>query len=256
MYESILALADYLKGKAIYPPARKVLNLLFNISISSFFYERFYGHYQWLNYQDYKGILDFFVKGKFFIPFTIFFTVYLSTQLLGIILFSLLTYFKSIKITRLLLYYQIKKGTIDDGIKSITRLSTKVAPVRITKAFVLSMYQNLRHQITPEAFTVLETELTPAKQNLEFSFYFSFRALIAITVYYSSLPQFSLMLYIVALVTLCGAMYLILLAYRCLDILPTLARRMHVEAERYLNSYLQESQKRQTEQVTDKISEN
>ena len=76
MNEVFFIAGDYLKGKSIYPAFRRILNLLLNISISSFIYEKCYGVYSWLNYNDYKGILTFFIKGNFFIPLSIFIVVY------------------------------------------------------------------------------------------------------------------------------------------------------------------------------------
>jgi len=73
----------YIQGKPVYPPIRKVLTVLFITSIASFIYEKIYGRYTWLNYNDYKGFLDFFIKGRFFIPFSIFIVVYGVTQFLS-----------------------------------------------------------------------------------------------------------------------------------------------------------------------------
>lgn len=88
MNELFLFIGDYLKGQNVYPVFRRILNLLFNISITSFFYEKCYGDYTWFNYYDYKGILDFFIKGGFFIPLSIFLVVYGTTQFLAMIIFS------------------------------------------------------------------------------------------------------------------------------------------------------------------------
>jgi hypothetical protein len=112
MNEIFIIAGDYLKGKSVYPAFRRMLNLLFNISIASFIYEKFYGNYSWLNYNDYRGILDFFIKGNFFIPFSIFLVVFGTTQFLSIALFNALNHFKTLKITREILQYQFKKETL------------------------------------------------------------------------------------------------------------------------------------------------
>lgn len=236
MNEIFIIAGDYLKGKSVYPAVRRILNLLFNISIASFIYEKCYGGYTWLNYNDYKGVLDFFVKGNFFIPFTIFIVVYAVTQFLSVAFFSALNHFKTIKITREILQYQFKKETVDERLKEITKASKYVSPIKLTKNTMISLYDQLRTQITPEAFEELEKGLKEPKQSLEANFTLAFRMVIAISIYFFSIPQFGWLLYIVAVVILFLAMYLIMISYRFLDILPTLMRKFHLQAEKYLKA--------------------
>lgn len=234
MNEIFIIAGDYVKGRSVYPAFRRMLNLLFNISIASFIYEKCYGHYAWLNYNDYKGILDFFIKGNFFIPFSIFLVVYSSTQFLSVTFFWALNYFKSIKITREILYYQFKKETIDEKLKEINKASKIVSPIRLTKNIMLEVYQELRNHITPEVFDEIENGLKEPKQSLEANFTLAFRMLIAITIYFFSLPQFGWLLYSVAVLVLLLIMYLLMIGYRFLDIMPTLMRKFHHQAEEYL----------------------
>ena len=197
-----LLLGDYLKGKSVYPAFRRMLNLLFNISIASFVYEKCYGNYTWLNYNDYKSILDFFIKGNFFIPFSIFLVVYGTTQFLSIAFFGALNHFKTIKITREILQYQFKKETVDERLKEIKKVSKYVSPISLTKNTMLEVYQELRKHITPEAFEEIEKGLKEPKQNLEANFSLAFRMAIAITIYFFSLPQFGWLLYLTAMIVL------------------------------------------------------
>lgn len=225
---------DYLKGKSVYPSVRRMLNLLLNISIASFVYERCYGYYTWLNYNDYKGILDFFIKGNFFIPFSIFLVVYSLTQFVSIVFFLGLNHFKSIKITRQIIQYQFKKETVDERIREINKVSKYVTPIRLTKSKLLELYQELRNHITPEAFEEIEKGLKEPKQNLEANFTLAFRMLIAITIYFLSIPQFGWVLYSTATLVLIVTMYVLMIAYRFFEIIPTLMRKLHHHAEEYL----------------------
>lgn len=237
MNEIFIIAGDYLKGKSVYPAVRRLLNLLFNISIASFIYEKCYGEYSWLNYNDYKGVLDFFVKGNFFIPFSIFIVVYAVTQFLSIAFFAALNHFKTIKITREILQYQFKKETIDERLKEITKASKYVSPIKLTKNTMVSLYGELRTQITPEAFEELEKGLKEPKQTLEANFTLAFRMSIAISIYFFSIPQFGWLLYSVAILVLLLAMYILMISYRFLDILPTLMRKFHFQAEQYLKTH-------------------
>ncbi|MBN8671466.1 MAG: hypothetical protein J0L80_12315 [Chitinophagales bacterium] len=234
MNQIFLIAADYLKGKSISLPIRRLLNLLFTISISSFLFEKYYGKYVWFNYYDYKAILNFFIKGNFFIPLSIFIAVYCGTYFVSLLIFNLINHFKTIKWTRKIIYYQVKKESVDDNIKALTRVSTLVSPMRLTKTLMIELYNNLKHELTPETFQKIESELIEPKKNLEATFHSVFRALIAITIYFSSIPQFGLGLYVIVCISLLSTLYILLLSYRFLDIIPALVHKFHNEAEKYL----------------------
>lgn len=238
MNELFIIAGDYLKGKSVYPAFRRILNLLFNISIASVIYEKCYGDYVWLDYNNYKGILDFFVKGNFFIPFSIFIVVYSATQFLSIAMFLGINHFKAIKITREIILHQFKKDAVDEGLKEVTKASKYVSPIELTETTMIALYQELRTQITPAAFEEMEKGLIEPKQNLEANFTMAFRMAIAISVYFATLSQFNWLLYVIAISILLLSMYVSMISYRFLDILPTLMRKFHQHAEEYLKMHL------------------
>lgn len=244
MNEVFLIAADYLKGKSVYSPIRRGMNLLLNISIASFIYEKLYGHYTWLNYNDYKGILDFFVKGNFFIPFSIFIAVYGLTQFISICVFYGLNHFKTLKMQRSIIAYQLKQVEVDKHLKEINKVSKHVAPYRLTKPMMLQIAQELNKHITPEVLEQMQKELKEPQQNLEASFHFIFRLLIAITIYFYSIPHFGWLLYAVALLTLWGAMYVLMFAYRFLDILPLAFRKFNAVAQEYILAHQKETEQK------------
>lgn len=237
MNDIFLVFADYLKGKSVYPAVRRCFNLLFNISIASFIFEQHYGLYTWLNYNDYKGILNFFIKGGFFIPFSIFLAVYAITQFLAVISFSIINHFRTLKLTREIISYQVKKEVVDDGLQEITNVSKYITPAPITKEMILGLYNLLKKELTPEAYQQMEKELKEPKDNLEADFIMVFRALIATTIYFFSIPLFGWKLFIIAFVVMLVALYIIMLAYRLLDVLPALIRKFHFSAEKYLEEH-------------------
>jgi len=242
MNEIFLIAADYLKGKPIYSPFRRILDLLFNISITSFIYETFYGSYTWFSYNDYKGILSFFVKGGFFIPFSIFLAVYWSTYLISLFSFILLNRYKTIKWTREILNYQLNKETIENRLQLVEEASVHASPFILTKPLMIELMKTLQSKIPPDAFDELKKALKQPKHDIETSFHTAFRCLIATTIYFFSLPQFGIPLFIIAGIVLILAMYILLLAYRFLDILPVLVARMQVETEKYLAAHDSTSQ--------------
>jgi len=73
----------FIDGKSIYKPIRKVLNLLFCLSITAFVYKAIYGPYELYDLTEYKQIINFIINGEFFIPFALFVFVYYITAMLS-----------------------------------------------------------------------------------------------------------------------------------------------------------------------------
>lgn len=232
-----LILGDWLRGKSIYPPFRRFLNLLFSMSISSFLFEKLYFEYTWLDILDYKAIIDFMIKGEFFVPLSIFIIVVGLTEFLSIIIFNLINHFKSVKLTRKILEYEINKPQIDGRLIDFQNISEIVTPITISPKMIVGLYSEIRKEIKPEMFVQLEKELTKPKDNLYANFKLAFKALIAITIYFAMLPYFGIYLYLGVLFAILIFMYLLIVAYRFLDILPTMARKFYEIAENYLRTH-------------------
>jgi hypothetical protein len=224
---------SFTQGKPIYPPLRRVLNFLFILSISSFIYEKIYGKYTWLEYNDYKGILDFFIKGHFFIPFSIFIIVYELSEFISNTFFTMYNDSKSTKIQTKFLNYQFKKQ-VETGLMGNQKASEIETPINITPDWMIQTFLKIRDKVEPSVFAKFERKLQKSKRNLEANFNLGFRALIAITLYFSSLPQFGWLLYIIVLLVIIGGMYILCLAYRLCDIIPTILRVFYTYVEEYL----------------------
>ena len=137
-------LNDYLEGKKVYPVLSRILNLLFVASITSFIFEKFYFKYTWLDISDYKSILDFLIKGRFFIPFPYFFVLYCAYESL----FKMMDFFAKDKVlTRpikwqvILLSYgnlqrlrRIDRGIRNAGIGEIPEMNSYIQRVKGSKS--------------------------------------------------------------------------------------------------------------------------
>jgi hypothetical protein len=237
MSELFLFWADYLKGKPIYRPIRRAIDLLFSIGLSSFFFEFFYGHYEWLNYNDYKGILDFFVKGNFFIPLSIFIVINGGIYFFSGLLFDLLNHVRVVKWMRKIIFYEVRGEDVDDSLTAIAAISKTAIPLDLSKDFLVNLYKELKKDIPKDFYENLVKNLTQSRENLKTNFHLYFKGLITITIYFLSLPQFGGVLYIFTLVGLLFTMYITLWAHRFLDVLPVLVRKFHTEAEKYIKNY-------------------
>ncbi|MBX2968274.1 MAG: hypothetical protein KF803_02800 [Cyclobacteriaceae bacterium] len=233
MNEIFLIVADYFKGKSIYHPLRRALNLLFLISISSFIYEYAYGKYEWLDITDYKGILTFLIKGNFFIPLSIFIAVYTLTEIVSVTVFSVLNYFATVRMTRQIIHYQINKDTVDQNMSDLAVATKHLSPITLSGPQMLELFQYLRASITTEIIHQIEEGIKVPKRNMEATFHTTFRAMLASIIYFISLDQFGWKLFTITLITLLIVMYLTMLAYRLLDLFPTLVRKFNDEVIRY-----------------------
>lgn len=226
--------SHFIQGKPIYQPARRLLNLLLNVSISSYFYVLWFGQYQWLDVTDYKGILDFFVGGQFFLPFSIFIMVYVATETIGSGLFAALTHFWSVRNQRRLLNYSLTSEHVDIGAEIVQDFSKVVLPDELTKEKMIAFYKKYSPEITPEALQELKTVLTEPKKNLESNFTTTCRIAIALLVYAGTVEHLSggFLIGIMVLLGLLGLFFI--LAYRILDILPAFFNMLKKEGDRYL----------------------
>lgn len=221
---------DYMRGRTVYPVGRRVLNLLFNVSISSFFFEWIYGPYVWYDYHDYKRIADFFVKGHFFIPFSIFIILHAVTYYVPLFIFELKKVFKTQKWIRKVIMWELKKEEANNIYLKTDEASKYIAPSKVNFE---DLYRDLKSQVDPKMWESIQNGMKRSVQNLEHNFCFAFRGLVAITVYFISIPQFGWLLYLTVFVLLVLSMVIMLYAACFFTVLPTLVRKMAFEVERY-----------------------
>lgn len=227
MQEFLILISDYLKGKSIYAPIRRALSLLFSISIASFIYEKIYGKYDWLSITEYKEILNFFVKGTFFIPFSIFLLSTVFTQAISSILFLTISHFQTTKWEKAIIDYQIKKDGINNELEKLVEVSGRMTPITYSYPMLLELANKIKEKLTEDVFEKMTKVLETRKQELESNFHTCTKLIIAISIYYSSLPQFGGLLYIIILIVVLATMFLIWIAHCILGVFPTIARKFH-----------------------------
>lgn len=234
MTEILNIASHFIQGKPIYQPARRLLNLLLNISVSSYFYVLWFGQYRWLDITDYKGILDFFIGGQFFLPFSVFIMVYVATETIGYLIFLSSTHFWSVRNQRKLLNYSLTSEHVDIGADIVQSFGQVVVPAELTKEQMFDFYRKYSPEITPEALQELKTELSEPKKNLECNFTTTCRIAIALLVYAGTVEHLNggFLIGIMVLLVILGMFFI--LAYRILDILPAFFKMLKEEGDRYL----------------------
>lgn len=236
MVQYFFFVGDYLKGKPVYPVVRRILNLLFSISLSSFLFEKFYFKYTWFDITDYKAILDFFIKGYFFVPFSIFIIIHYFLDWLSDGFFLLITMRKSSKILKDVYSYEFKKSDYRDLIEGINENPLVTMPVEFNKAVLTEIYQHLATEISVEQWKEFEKGVKEQKVSTQESFKLALKALITITVYFFTVPHFGIVLYILVLLVLIFILFGLYFGYLLMEITPAAIKRFHFEVTSYLKS--------------------
>lgn len=224
-------LTAFLQGKTIYTPARRILNVLFSASITSYVFERTHGHYHWLDFQDYKAMLDFMIKGHFFIPFSLFIIVHYLTRWFAGLIFLLVVYLPTARMTREIVKHKVTRRSVRGITNQVMKASKSIAPIAITPELIGQMVDSMRASITQETFQEVTRGVNEQKGNAEASFILFFRAAVTITVYFATLPMFGWKLYTLTLIVLAVAMFLMIVGSVLLELTPVILKKMYEEAE-------------------------
>ncbi len=220
MNELLFPIADYLKGKSVYPAAARILNFLFSVSISSFVFETFYFHYYWLDISDYKAVLNFFIKGDFFIPFSIFIIIHSILDVVSHFVFTLTTFRKSASLLKGIIQYEFNKEHYRSVITSVNNNPVVDMPVVLDKNYLLELYKHLQANITADDWNELSKTCDEQKASVKRNFSLLFKAVVVITIYFVTIPHFGWFLYLLVILVLILLMSLMWIGYLFFDLLP------------------------------------
>lgn len=234
MIDQILNFADYLKDKNLFPFLRQLLNLLLTISISSFIFEKFYFEYIWINPDDYKSILNFLLKGYFFIPFSIFFIVWTSTYLFSYLSFSLFNFYIAEKYKEKIIRFSFEKNEAKQRMEKLTQ-GLKVESVeKVDSRWFIQYFKVLKKEIKPEMYQKMHHTLHTLQDNMIKNFTLFFRGFIASTIYLFIIPHFGWLLYLLLLIIMIVSSFLFSLGYQLAELVPTLAIKAAYEMNNFI----------------------
>lgn len=235
MKDLLFVFTDYLKGNPVYPEIRRDLNLILNINISSFLYEKIIGKYTWIEILDYKSILDFFVKGNFIIPLSLYVLTYSTIAITAFLFFDLRLNYKKIIATERIKSNEWDKERFDEMLESLTKFNLKFKVASYSKEKIILFYKNKIRSASKNDIDEIEKLIEIQKRNLSTLFSLIYKMLIAVIIYYFSLSNFPLGLFASALIIFGGIIFLIIMAYRLIDILPTLHEYLNNQVDEYNN---------------------
>lgn len=225
---------NFLKGKETYAPIRRILGMLLSISAASFLFETFYFRYQWLDITDYKGIVDFFIRGNFVIPLILFLFVHYMIYLAGTILFSLTINKKSTKWISEIVKLKIKKKDLDKLSKGMYKGSGVKLPFKVPQTWFVQIYLHLKNSIHERQWKRAQFMLQKQTQIIERNFQLLFKAIVVLTIYFVTVPHFGLLTFSVSILLLIGGLIFLWHTYLILDVLPVLLQKIDAELQLYL----------------------
>lgn len=199
MIERLFLLSDYLNSSNILNSLRRLFNLLFCFSISAFIYKIIFGQYNWYNFNEYILILDFFVNGDFFVPFSIFVLVFSLTEIPAYILLN-----PNLKITK-------------------TGIHSKAEEYGKTQQFLYDLFEISKEKDpTPMSFEErIKLFVYNGRKSLSRLFTFMLRLFLAIIVYYINSANFKILWLIFILLIIFIAFYTIyFILYKLLLMTP------------------------------------
>lgn len=228
----------FLKGQSIVPEARRILNLILNISIASHMYEYYYGSYTWIIFSDYKLILDFMIKGQFLIPLCFFIIAYLLTQFVSWCVFWFFVMWRLIKVKNRIIAYEYDSTLEKIGLLSVKKVTQYSIREDVDDEKMITFYHEIRTEIKPESFDQMDKELKEPKKIIEQNFQFFFRLLIAIIIYKFHLDNFGTYLFTIMFVIIGLILFYLVLNYKVLDVIPLVLKKIHERVESIITNDL------------------
>lgn len=243
MNEYLFVVGDYLKGKPTYPVIRRLLNLLFSISLTSFLFKIFYFPYRLYDITDYKSIISFFIEGNFFVPFSIFIIIHYFLDWISEGFFALFTLRKSSEIVTEIYNYELNKYDYKSVLGKINNNPFIKMPINFNKSVIGDLIRHLSNEITVVQLQEAEVQLEVQKTNTKESFKLSVKACLTFTVYFFIVPYFGWVLYTLVMIVLFFVAFGLYFSYLIMDILPVIISRFQQHVALYLSFELAKEEK-------------
>jgi len=237
MKEFLIYVSDYLKGKSIYSPALRFLNFYLSASISSSIFKRFYFNYSLLDLADYKGIYNYFIRGDFAVALLLFTIVHYGIGIVGESIFSLMTLKKSNEWTSLILKLKIKKKDYALFFKAINNNPIAPAPIKFDKGVIIKYFELLKKSISAEDWEKAKKAAELKKEEMKNNFKLAFKGIVALTIFFMSVPYFGWILYGISMLISLAGMAFFFYIYVVLDVFPLFVRKIDVEMTALIQQY-------------------
>ena len=228
MEEGFSLLSEFLNGRSIYAPVRRLLNLVFAVSITSYWYSALYGDYTIAHVLNPEKVLGLFASGRFFIPFSLFVVVYYSTQWVAVLVFALLGNLGARWLIGHLGRSDWSKKHVRVWLRRIYR-SNQYTQMGITPELLEIALDKARTELTEVTLMEIRKDLRVEVKKAEANFILFCRTILAMTIYVNVLPMFSTTLYWSALGVLIVAISIVCMSVVVLHVVPEWLKRLRAE---------------------------
>lgn len=217
----ILALGSEVSQREFPKKIKTILNFLFVASITSVAFKKIYYDYYLLDITDYSAIYEFVIEGHFFIPCIVFYLIWMSTDRIGILLFSLPNMLIQRRLRKKLLRFSFEKmkwfNQADEKAKIAIDKFIQFPNDKVFDALILEVNKAIKQ----EDLKQLHSGIEEGKNKVEKQFVLVLRASVATTIYFLTLPYFGWGLFITLIVLIIFSTVLLTVANQCIQILPT-----------------------------------
>lgn len=114
---------------------------------------------------------------------------------------------------------------------------TDATPVVLTVEQLISIYKELKGKFTNEELFKIRKQINILKRNIKDQYILLLQMGVAILIYFYTLSNFGIILFIISQVLIISMIYVTIIFYRLLEILPFFLRRFNKEAESYINEF-------------------
>lgn len=228
----------YLKGESVYKPIVIILNLLLNLNIASFIYEKYSGQYYWYNIDDYKAILNFLFKGNYIVPLCIYFSVYFSIAIINSIIFSLLTTSTNIKLQEKITSFSLKseKVSIEKKILENELVSSSIKEIITAPDWSVNLYKILKKSIPKSDLKKFEIEANMVSYEIQKLFGLIIRSLIVSSIYFYVHKDFGLGLFTFTVISLLFSEIVLIFIYFIVNIAPLAIKNLSYKMDELIQN--------------------
>ncbi len=233
MGEWFSILSYYIQGKPIFGPLRKVLDLLLSFNIAFLAWDKFYGPIRWDQYDEYGEIMDFVLRGGFFIPTCILLLSHFSIKLTGRGILKLNRAVNNRVFKRALGKVTFFGPNPDGAPNQLGEAFASLASDDVDRGKLIAALSKIKEEDL-QAIKKWENQSADKRLELQENFDVAWKLFVAAVLFKATIPGFEGVLFLLTTIFAQGAMSISSVLIQILEKTPELIKKFAAEAEQYL----------------------
>lgn len=236
--EIIPLLFDFIDRRELFPKVRRILSGLLNISIAHFLYVHFQGPYELLEISDYHGIINYFLKGGFFVALTYLAMAYGVSYILSMPVFPIAKELRTKKVRTFFNDKVLEGISTNDQTNLVHEIKQRLIQEKFaTNVFTIAI-ATLIQRIDEREYELL-SELANERQHIiQENTELSCRIILASIIYYAVIPEFGVWLLVLWVAAASFYIWASSYSYALYYVLPALIAKNNEVAENALRKFL------------------